>query len=71
MAFSFHEARMTVRKKLRSQAVGWKFKIFLFFFFFQPPPYTFFGCVTFFPWGTFHDGKVTGAFSVFSLHLLS
>lgn len=43
----------------------------LFFLLFQPPPYTFFGCVTFFPWGTFHDGKVTGAFSVFPLHLLS
>lgn len=31
----------------------------------------YFGFVTFFPWGTFHDGKVTGAFSIFRLHLLS
>lgn len=31
----------------------------------------YFGFVTFFPWGTFHDGKVTGAFSLFLLHLVS
>ena len=61
-------AWLTGRKTERSQAAGWKLKIFfLSFFFFQPPPskkkYSlYFGFVTFFPWGTFHDGKVTGAF---------
>lgn len=40
MAFSFHGACLTGRKTTRSQAAGWKFKIFFFpfFFFFQPPP---------------------------------
>lgn len=46
-----------------------------FSFFFWPPPSkcTHFTLVfvRFFPWGTFHDGKVTGAFSIFLLHLLS
>lgn len=76
MAFSFHGGLTDQEEDGAFSGSGVEIQDLFFFSlsFSGPPPPSktcslSFGFVTFFPWGTFHDGKVTGAFSVFLLQL--